>query len=67
MNERFIRIEDVPDFVKDAETNALLNTNLDAFKLRSSEFRDARLGLACTYILKIKPNLSLKGVFFHIF
>lgn len=30
MNDRFIKIEDTPDFVKDAETNALLNTNLEA-------------------------------------
>jgi hypothetical protein len=30
MENRFLQIEDNPDFVKDRETNAILNTNLAA-------------------------------------
>jgi hypothetical protein len=30
MNNRFLRIEDNPDYVKDIESNAILNTNLAA-------------------------------------
>jgi ABC-type Fe3+-hydroxamate transport system substrate-binding protein len=30
MENRFLKIEDNPDFVKDRETNAILNTNLAA-------------------------------------
>lgn len=30
MNNRFLQIEDNPDYVKDRETNAILNTNLAA-------------------------------------
>jgi hypothetical protein len=30
MNNKFLRIEDNPDYVKDIESNAILNTNLAA-------------------------------------
>lgn len=30
MTERFLKIEDNPDYVKDTENNAILNTNIHA-------------------------------------
>ena len=67
MNDRFIRIEDAPDFVKDAETNALLNTNLDALaqhrQKRKQNMRvrnmEDEINMLKEEILKIKTHLNL--------
>jgi hypothetical protein len=67
MNDRFIRIEDAPDFVKDAETNALLNTNLDALAqhrqkrkqtMRIQNMED-EINMLKEELLKIKTHLNL--------
>lgn len=67
MNERFIRIEDAPDFVKDAETNALLNTNLDVLaqhrQKRKQTMRirnmEDEINMLKEEISKIKTHLNL--------
>ena len=67
MNDRFIRIEDAPDFVKDAETNALLNTNLDALAQHRQKRKQAmrvqnmqdEINMLKEEILKIKTHLNL--------
>lgn len=67
MNDRFIKIEDAPDFVKDAETNALLNTNLDALaqhRLKRKQTMRIRnmedeINMLKEELSKIKTHLNL--------
>lgn len=67
MNNRFIKIEDAPDFVKDAETNALINTNLDALAQHRQKRKQAmrvrnmedEINMLKEEILKIKTHLNL--------
>ena len=67
MNTRFIQIEDNPDFVKDAETNAILNTNLDALAEYRKKRKDSNLirsmeqeiNMLKEEIKKIKTHLNL--------
>lgn len=67
MNDRFIKIEDNPDYVKDIETNAILNTNLDALTEYRNKRKQANLirsmeqeiNMLKEEIKKIKTHLNL--------
>lgn len=67
MNDRFIKIEDTPDYVKDAETNALLNTNLEALAQHRLKRKQAmrirnmedEINMLKEELSKIKTHLNL--------
>lgn len=67
MNNRYVKIEDSPDFVKDSETNALINTNLDALTNHKQKRKQAmrirnmedEINILKKEILKIKTHLNL--------
>jgi hypothetical protein len=43
MNNRFVKIEDNPDYVKDLENNAILNTNVHALIEHKQKKKQAAL------------------------
>jgi hypothetical protein len=67
MNERYLKIEDNPDYVKDSETNAILNTNLHLLAEHKQKRKQAALVRSMEQeinklkdeIAKIKTHLNL--------
>ena len=67
MTDRFLQIQDTPDYVKDLETNALLNTNLQALaeykqKKRQSALivsMEQEINMLKEEIMKIKTHLNI--------
>ena len=67
MNNRFLQIEDNPDYVKDRETNAILNTNLAAVAEYKAKKKQAakiismehEINMLKEEIIKIKSQLNL--------
>ena len=67
MENRFLKIEDAPDYVKDSETNAILNTNLEAlaeYKQKRKQTARVRsmeqeINMLKEEIAKIKNHLNL--------
>jgi hypothetical protein len=67
MHTRFIQIEDNPDYVKDAETNAILNTNLEAlaeYKRKRKQsmlirHMEQEINMLKEELAKIKTHLNL--------
>jgi len=67
MIEKYLKIEDNPDYVKDPENNAILNTNLDLLLEHKEKRKQARLvrtmeqeiNMLKIEIAKIKNHLNL--------
>ena len=67
MNNRFLQIEDNPDYVKDRETNAILNTNLAAVAEYKAKMKQAAKFISMEHEInmlkeeleKIKTHLKL--------
>jgi hypothetical protein len=67
MSERFLQIQDTPDYVKDLETNALLNTNLQALAEHKQKRKQSALIISMEQeinmlkeeIMKIKTHLNI--------
>lgn len=67
MDNRFVKIEDNPDYVKDLETNAILNTNVHAlieYKQKKKQIATIRrmeqeINMLKEELSKIKNHLNL--------
>jgi|688.fasta_scaffold2533480_2 hypothetical protein len=67
MNDRFLKIQDTPDYVKDQENNAILNTNLQAlaeYKQKKKQTAlifsmEQEINMLKEEIMKIKNHLNL--------
>jgi len=67
MDNRYLNIEDNPDYVKDIQTNALLNTNLSAvteYKAKKKQIAkinsmEQEINILREELEKIKTHLNL--------
>ena len=67
MENKFVKIEDLPDYVKDSETSAFLNTNMDMVLMHKAKKKqkaqivslEAEINMLKEEIQNIKNHLNL--------